>query len=221
MKNKDMFYVIMCGGYYDTFKTPKQLTVVNGEAIVDRTIRLLNSHGIKNIYISSNDKRFDNHNALRLEHENSYKSENGILYGYWLDAFYPNFTPEIKVCFLFGDVYYTEKAIDKIVNTEVTENTLFGSAMAKNELHKNWGEPFAYTVVDYPAFMNGVKEVKKAFDEGKLDRHPLVWELYRYLNGLDLNVQQVIDKTFIVIDDGTTDIDAPWQEEDLNKRFSG
>ena len=43
-----MKYVIMCGGYYQNFKeTPKQLSVVNGERIVDRTIRLLKENGIE------------------------------------------------------------------------------------------------------------------------------------------------------------------------------
>lgn len=39
-----MKYVIMCGGYYEQWKTPKQLQIVNGEALVERTIRLLNAN---------------------------------------------------------------------------------------------------------------------------------------------------------------------------------
>ena len=37
-----MIYVIMCGGYYGSFAQPKALTVVNGEALVDRTILTMN-----------------------------------------------------------------------------------------------------------------------------------------------------------------------------------
>ena len=37
-----MKYVIMCGGdYKDQFETPKPLLEVNGEKLVERTVRLL------------------------------------------------------------------------------------------------------------------------------------------------------------------------------------
>ena len=215
-----MKYVIMCGGFYDTFKTPKQLSVINGERLADRTIRLLKENGVNEIYISSNDKRFDSCGVPRLEHKNSYRFENGELKGYWVDAFYPNFNDDAKVTYLFGDVYYTAAAIHKIVNYKTDKNVLFGTSAAKNPQHKNWGEPFAYIVNDYKTFMQGIADVKKLQDENKTLRVAIVWELYRYLNGLDINVQAVLDDTFITIDDGTTDIDAPFQIETLNKRVS-
>ena len=36
-----MKYIIMCGGDYKDFKIPKQLSLIKGERVVDRTIRLL------------------------------------------------------------------------------------------------------------------------------------------------------------------------------------
>lgn len=212
-----MKYVIMCGGFYENFKTPKQLSVIKGERLVDRTIRLLKNNGIEEIYISSNNPMFDSCNVPRLEHENTYRFEDGVLKGYWLDAFYPNFKEDDKICYLFGDVYYTDKAIEQIVNYKTDKNVLFGTELAKNEQHKNWGEPFAYIVNDYKEFMNGIKEVKKMQDEGKTKRMPIVWELYRYLNNLDVNIQQVLDETYVCIDDGTIDIDDPEQIEKMNR----
>ena len=214
-----MKYVIMCGGFYEHFKVPKQLSVVKGERLVDRTIRLLKENGIDDdcIYISSNNPVFDSCGVKRLEHKNSYRYEDGILKGYWLDAFYPHFDNNVKVCYLFGDVYYSNDAIRTIIKHDVKENTLFGSRIAKNKEHKNWGEPFAYKVVDYEKFMRGIKDVKKLQDEGKTKRVAIVWELYRYLNNLDINIQQVVDDTFVVIDDYTIDIDTPSQIDKLNK----
>lgn len=211
-----MKYVIMCGGFYQHFETPKQLSVVNGERLVDRTIRLLKENGIEDIYISSNNPVFDSCGVPRLEHENTYKYEDNVLKGYWLDAFYPNFEENEHVCYLFGDVFYTENAIKTIVNFKTDKNILFGTGVAKNPQHKNWGEPFAYIVNDYKTFMNGVKEVKKLQDEGKTKRMPIVWELYRYLNGLDVNIQMIKDETYVCIDDGTIDVDSPEQIERLN-----
>lgn len=203
-----MIYVIMCGGDYKDFETPKQLTIINGETLVDRTIRLLREQGIEKIYISSNDKRFDREGIPRLVHINTYKVKDGIQEGYWLDAFYPYFKPRDKVCFMFGDVYYSEAAIRTITGFKCTKNTLFGTSDAKNEQHQNWGEPFAYKVVDYYTFMEGVKAVKKMQDEGLTKRVPIVWELYRYLNNLDVNIQQVLDDTYVCIDDETMDTDT-------------
>ena len=215
-----MKYVIMCGGIYDSFEIPKHLTVINGERVADRTIRLLRECGAKEIYISSNDPRFDSCGVPRLEHINGYRAitEENVT-GYWLDAFYPYFADDEKVTFIFGDVYFTKDAINTILNFETDLNVLFGTSDAKNPQHENWGEPFAYIVNDYKTFMNGVYDVKRMQDEGKLKRVALVWELYRYLNGLDVNVQDVLDETYVVIDDGTIDIDCPENIEMIKRRF--
>ena len=214
-----MIYAIMCGGQYQDFEIPKQLTVINGERLVDRTIRLLKENGIKDIVITSNDKRFDDCDAPRLYHYNSYKVVDGVQEGYWLDAFFPLFRPSQQLCFMFGDVYYTEEAIRTIVGLKCVKNTLFGTKDAKNKKHENWGEPFAYKVVDYAEFMRGVEIVKQMQDDGVTKRIPIVWELYRYLNGLDVNVQQVLDETYVCIDDGTMDVDDMNKVEMVRKRF--
>jgi len=216
-----MIYIIMCGGQYEDFEIPKQLTKINGERLVDRTIRLLRKNGIQDIFITSNDNRFDSCDAPRLSHYNSYKIVDGVQYGYWLDAFYPFLNLTRKVCFMFGDVYYTEEAIRTIVDLKCTQNTLFGTSDAKNEQHENWGEPFAYKVVNYDEFMRGVWVVKEMQDKGLTKRTPIVWELYRFLNGLDVNIQQVLDETYVCIDDGTMDVDDMNKVEMVRKRFEG
>ena len=210
-------FVIMCGGYYEHFKRPKALTVINGETLVHRTIRLLKGAGVpeQKIHISANEDRFLAFGVDILEHENTYRYEGGELKGYWLDAFYPHFPEDTKVTYLYGDVVYTQNAINTIVNCEREGNILFGTGIAKNKLHNNWGEPFAYKVDDYKAFMLGIKLVKLMYDNGKVNRHPITWELYRFLNGLDINVQAVRDETYIVIDDGTMDIDDPSEVEEV------
>ena len=213
-----MKYVIMCGGKYDMWKKPKQLQVINGEVLVARTIRQLKENGIEDIVITSNDKRFDDYGVPRLEHTNTFRLTNEKDYGYWLDAFYP-FPDDEKVCYIYGDVYYTDNAIKTIVNYESNDNILFGTSDAKNEYHENWGEPFAYKVNNNKEFKEGIIAVKKLQDEGKLKRIAITWELYRYLNKLDVNIQQVLDKTYVCIDDGTMDIDYPEELESLKKEM--
>lgn len=202
-----MRYIIMCGGEYSQFKTPKQLIEINGETLVGRTIRLLKEAGIDDIYISTNSKIFDKYKlgVPIINHNNSYKVIDGKLYGYWLDAYYQMDKP---CCYIYGDVYFTKDAINKIVQHQSDNNVLFGSAEALNKEHKNWGEPFAYKVFDNKSFNDGINAVKKLQDEGKLKRMAITWELYRYLNNLDVN-KQVITDNYIVIDDNTIDIDEP------------
>lgn len=213
-----MKYIIMCGGKYDHFQTPKQLSVVNGETLLERTMRLLKENGITDIYISSNNPIFKKYGNL-LEHENSYKYENGKIYGYWLDAYYPLNEPCV---YLHGDVYYSEDAIKKIINLSPKVNTFIGNEIAKNKEHKNWGEPFGWIVVNQEEFKEGIKKTKQLQDEGKLERgFAISWELYRVLNGLDVNKQYILDETYLSINDETIDIDAPFQIEQLNKKIEG
>lgn len=211
-----MKYIIMCGGKYSNFQTPKQLTEINGERLVDRTIRLLRERGVSEIYISSNDPRFDDCNARRIEHVNTYKYKDGEVQGYWLDAYFPLNKPCV---YLHGDVYYSEDAIDKIVSAKPEVNTFIGNAIAKNKKHKNWGEPFGWIVVDQEKFKKGIEKTKKLQDKGKLERgYAISWELYRVLNKLDPNKQVIIDDTYLCIDDETIDIDEPWQIEELERK---
>lgn len=213
-----MKYIIMCGGKYDHFQTPKQLSVVNGETLLERTMRLLKENGITDIYISSNNPIFKKYGNL-LEHENSYKYENGKIYGYWVDAYYPLNEPCV---YLHGDVYYSEDAIKKIINLNPKANTFIGNEIAKNKEHKNWGEPFGWIVVNQEEFKEGIKKTKQLQDEGKLERgFAISWELYRVLNGLDVNKQYILDETYLSINDETIDIDAPFQIEQLNKKIEG
>lgn len=211
-----MKVIIMAGGVYDNFTTPKQLSVVNGETLIERTIRLLKENGIKDIYISSNNEIFEKY-APVLYHTNTYKYENGKIEGYWVDAYYPTNEPCI---YLHGDVYFSESAIKKIVNYNACYNTFIGNEIARNKEHKNWGEPFGYIVVNQKEFRQGIDKTKKLQDEGKLERgYAISWELYRVLNNLDPNKMFIYDNTYLSIDDITIDIDAPSMIEELNRRL--
>lgn len=211
-----MKIIIMCGGVYDDFKTPKQLSVIKGETLLERTIRLLKENGIDEYYISSNNPIFEKYGTV-LYHDNSYKVENGKITGYWVDAYYPTNTPCI---YLHGDVYYSESAIKKILTLNPKVNTFIGNEIARNKEHHNWGEPFGYIVVDQEAFRKGIEKTKQLQDEGKLERgYAISWELYRVLNNLNPNKMYINDDTYISIDDETIDVDAPYQIEELNRKL--
>ena len=204
-----MIYVIMCGGQYPEFSRHKSLIEVNNEKLISRTVRLLRKF-IKEtdrIVITTQDIRFNQYADVILT-ESNYSGSSKELKGYWLDAFYLGFEDTDKVTYLMGDVYYTENALQLIVECQKDGNILFGTSLAKNEFHHNWGEAFAYVVNDYKEFREGVIAVKKLQDEGRTNRVALVWELYRYLNNFDINTQRINDLTYVCIDDITMDIDS-------------
>ena len=205
--------IIMAGGKYHDFKEHKALSIIHGERLIERTTRLLKKWGY-DYYISSNDKEFEKYGKV-LHHDNSFEVKDGVVTGYWIDAYYPTTKPCI---YLHGDVYYTEEALKKILDLNPNKNTFIGNAIAKNPEHLNWGEPFGWIVVNQEEFRKGIEKTKQLQDEGKLDRgYAISWELYRVMNGLDPNKMYIIDDTYLVIDDNTIDIDTPEQIDLVNK----
>lgn len=214
-----MLVIIMAGGKYHQFKKHKALTKINGEVLVERTIRLLKENGVKDINISSNLDEFDYLGIPILKHNNSYEAlEDGTIKGYWLDAYYLTEEPCI---YLHGDVYYTEEAIKKILNYEAKENTFIGNEIARNPEHLNWGEPFGWVIVNPEKFKEDIRKTKELQDKGKLERgYAISWELYRVMNGYDPNYMLINDDNYLSINDLTIDIDEPYQIEEVNKRIS-
>lgn len=214
---KNIKYVLMCGGNYDRhhFKLPKQLLKVKGERVLDRTIRLLKQNGVneKDIIISSNNPIFDQFGLVRVENQKNNWVQSGDFMdkiGYWLDAFYPMNEP---CCYIFGDVYYSDDAMKQIVSTITPDYLMFGTNVniAKNKPIKKWDEPLAFKVTNQKPFRDAINTLKGMWDRRETRRHPLVWELYRYMTGYDVNVHKIGDN-YISINDYSTDVDS---EEDI------
>lgn len=214
-------YIIMCGGDYSKYwDKPRQLVKVNGEVLVERTIRLLKENGINDISISSNYDEFKYLNVPLLKHNNSYRTEGNEVLGYWCDAFYPTDEP---TCYIFGDVYFSEEAIKTIVNTDTDDIEFFGSAppFSKN-YPKNHVEPFALKVVNTKHLKEAIEKTKKLEDEGKFWRKPIMWELWTVIKNVPL--QKGPDDfiyNYVAINDYTSDIDRTWDIDKLEYIIGG
>lgn len=202
-----MKYVILADTLSgSTFSTPRQLTKINNETLLERTVRLLKKNKVDDILITSHDERFEVEGATRYEPlHNNYNSLTKT--GYWLSAFPIELLNE-PICFIWGDVYFSEKAIKTIVETE-TNSTLFFCTYKNTctDYIKEHDEPLAYKVVDYELFKKHIDIVKKMYDDGETVRHPIVWELYRSINGQDINVHEMT-KNYVAINDVSCDIDG-------------
>ena len=202
-----MKYIIMCGGTYTDWEIPRHLSVIKGEEIVARTIRLLRENGVDDIAISTDNPIFEKYGLPLLKHENSYRASSKGVSGYWCDAFYPTDEP---TCYLFGDVYFSDEAVKTIVETETDDIEFFASTedFAPNYI-KTHVEPFALKVVNTDHLKKAIATTKEYERLNKFWRKPLMWELWTVIKDLPLQTKpDEYDYTsYVAINDYTCDVD--------------
>lgn len=204
-------YVILANSNDKKFDLPRQLLEVNGETLIGRTIRLLKENGVKDILITASDERFKKYGEVYTPNSSDYNYGNGM--GYWLNAFPYELLNE-PVCFIWGDVYFSEEAIKTIVNTESKKDLFFCSYNNNDSRYiKPHDEPFAYKVMDTKNFKKHIEICKKAKDDGTACREPIIWEVYRSIHNQDIN-EHIMTEDYITINDITCDID---NKEDFDK----
>lgn len=194
-----MKYVILAKGGHTDFI--RQLVQIGNERLLDRTIRLLRKNGIKDIIVTGEYKDIDAEVINPKENTYDYKTDKG----YWLDAFSGLLNE--PVCFIWGDVYFSEYAIKTIVETKTDSHLFFCSYNNKcKEYIKQYDEPFAYKIIDTNLFLKHINLVKEMYNKGLTARHPIVWEVYRSLNKIDINTH-LMTTNYVAINDITCDID--------------
>ena len=201
-----MKYIIMCGGNYLSWQTPRQLLKIQGEPIVARTIRLLRSAGVDEIAISTHDERFARFGVPILGHQNEYIEHGaGNCTGCWVNAFYPTAEP---ACYLMGDVVFSPAAIKTIVETQTNDvEFLASSPPFAPEYIKPYAEPFAFKVVNQRRFRGAIDFVLANINTGIFCRPPIAWELWQVLNNEPVN--DINFHNYIAVNDYTCDIDSP------------
>lgn len=199
-------YIIMCGGSYEGWEVPKQLSKVNGETVVGRIIRMLRENGITDIAISTDNSEFEQFGLPILTHENNYGTG-----GMWLEGFYPTSDP---VCYIFGDVVFSPEAIKTIVETETDDVEYFASAPPfPKEYPKEWAEPFAFKVANPKHFRDSINKTIEIKDQ--FGRPPIAWELWQVIK--DTPIDHIDYTNYTVINDYTCDIDHKPDIEMYNK----
>lgn len=113
-----MKYVIMAAGkgtrWNNYLGVPKHLIEINGETLLGRTTRLLKENGINNYVITGTDERYLQFGELISQTNNDCE----------IDRFEESIIDGL-VCYLYGDVYYTDEAIKTIIQTEVDDIVFF------------------------------------------------------------------------------------------------
>ena len=185
----------MCGGP----RCDKPLNRIGKERIIERTIRLLRQNGVSDISISSLDDRYLQFMVPVIRHYNPLVWDGFV----WLRAFCPM---ECPVCYLYGDVFYSDEAIRKIVQTQTDDIEMFGSSPPFSTLYlKRWAEPFGFKVQNPKRFRQCIDETLRLDREGKFSRHPISWELWQVIKGTPLN--KIDYSNYTAINDYTVDVD--------------
>jgi choline kinase len=211
-------FLIACSGQaqrWDNYMgVAKHLIKINGERILDRTIRLIRERVKEDCVINViafDEKYKANGSILQIpQYETQTEKDehfvNPFLYvskRWWNDT-----GPTI---ILFGDVYFTEEAINTIINSvyNLDTYTFYGRPGASAYTGCKYGEIFGVSFTrDYSDNLwNTICEVKKLRDENKIKRF-ISWEVYRMLQSIDLNTHE-IKNNFTIIDDFTDDFDYP------------
>lgn len=190
-----MKYIIMADGkgkrwnYYNDI--PKHLIEIDGETLIARTVRLLRKFDPdSDIIITSHDKRYEVEGAVRYEPKSNFLE---------IDRFTAELI-EDNECFLYGDTYYTEEAIDIIVNTPSEDLLFFG----------NEKSIVAIKITDATIFKEHIDKVRKLYVLGKI-KDCKGWQVYQSFMNLPFDKKQISGK-YIVIKDLTCDFNIP---EDL------
>lgn len=189
-----MRFVIMADGKgtrWDNFMgIPKHLAEVEGEPILGRTVRLLNEMTDKNseVIVTSHDERYEFKGSRRYEPLNN-KLE--------IDRFTAELI-EDNTCFLYGDTYYTDKALRTIIETETEDLIFFGNSKSI----------VAVKIKDSQLFEQHVKHVKDLFLSGKIERC-VGWQVYQSFTGQDFGQKAVPAEKFILLGENVTDFNTP------------
>lgn len=192
-----MKYIIMCDGkgtrWNNYTNVPKHLITINGEVLLERTVRQLNEKDPDSkVIITSHDKRYDIKGSVRYEPKNN-KLE--------IDRFTEELI-EDNICFLYGDTYYPDESIDVIIKNKNDDILFFG----------NEKSIVAIKVANSKEFKKHIDNVKTLFIENKI-KTCKGWQVYQSFMNLEFDKKQ-IDEKFILVNKDTIDFNTPREYED-------
>lgn len=176
---------------------PKHFAQVKGEELIARTVRILHGEipGVE-IIVTSHDERYEFPGSRR------YEPLNNI---YEIDRFTRELITE-NMCFLYGDTFYTEEAIRKIIDEEPEDILFFG----------NETSIVAVKIRDAALFREQVEKVRRLYLNEKI-RRCAGWEVYRLFTGQAMEGDVDLTDRFVFIDDETRDVDTPDDYEVMRK----
>lgn len=188
-----MRYVIMADGKGSRWNNfmghGKHEISIGGETLLERTVRLVH------LYDASAEVIITSHNEnICIEGAVRYEPENNVLE-------VDRFTAELigdDMCFLYGDVYYSEDAIRTVVENAGRDKLLFvGSEKSI----------CAVLVKDGELFRRCYEGIRSMYLNGEISECK-GWQVYHMYAGLPLESRE-IGAGYLIVDSFTRDFNSP------------
>ena len=188
-----MRYVIMADGKGSRWNNflghDKQEIRIDGETLLERTVRLVHENDPDaELIITSHNEDLNVPGARR------YEPKNNVLE---IDRFTAELIGD-DMCFLYGDVLYSEAAVKAVINARGREPVLFFGS--KSSI-------CAVLVRDGELFRRLYLEVRSLFLDGKIAECK-GWQVYHLYAGLPL-MGRDIGSGYVVLDSLTRDFNTP------------
>lgn len=195
-----MKYIIMAGGRAVRWRkyknTTKHLVKIGNENMLERIVRQLKDNNIDehDISITSDNPLYELNGICR----------NPMIYDCKMYNMFYYKALNSEVTFLYGDTFYTDAAIKKIIATKTDDNIFFGSS----------GSIVGVKVVNYKRFKRYVYKMK-GYQDGRAG-----WALYRKINHLpDNSVEHC--SNYVQIDEEIINVNSPGDYELLLEKLEG
>lgn len=213
--------VIICAGEASRWQNhtgvPKHLALLNGERLIDRTTRLLYERGVTDIHVVTKE-----YNPL---YDTLYGSQSVVTIDYDTNADADKFlsskhlwNAEGRTLVVYGDVYFTEQAMDTIVGYKTQDWRLFCRPHGSTITGTKWGECFAQSFYpeQHQEHEQALHRIAQLYKDGHIKRCG-GWEHYQEMCGVNKGFPR---ERMIVIDDLTDDVDYPEDYERLKHATS-
>ena len=187
-----MKYVIMADGKgkrWNHFQGIQKWQIkIGDQTLLERTCDLIRKIDPSAcVYVTSHDP------SLQIEGVTRHEPRNNVLE---IDRFTAELI-EPGVCFLYGDTFYSETALRRIIDEPTDRVLAFG----------NHRKIFAIKVIDADYFIHHLTLVRELFLNQKIGEC-IGWEVYHSMNGLPLESRE-IGPGYVLIEDETHDFNSP------------
>lgn len=195
--------IIMAGGdgtrWNNYLGTPKHLLTLEGERLIDRTIRLLDERGVEEIIPLCPYPDVPNSQLPAYTQCDTDKFRSTI----------PLWAPDALSLVLYGDVWFSEEAMDAIISPLQDPFRWFGREHASKITGTPYGELFGLTIAPegQARISHSIETVRGLLMNNRIGRGG-GWEVYRHSVGVPLS-KHVLNGYFHDINDWTDDFDFP------------
>ena len=187
----------------------KQLIVIDGEPLLNRTVRLLKENGLNDIVIVG---------PYKIEGAKNFIPDFESVIGKYVIV--RNEVEDVdSFALLYGDCYYSEAIIKDLATRTTDKKWLHWTCNRANSVTgKPYPEGYIHTVYDKEYWFKKCDEYKALLDSGF--EHKLDWQFLRFILEIDLNIHQpeLMKDNEVDWEDETDDFDYPvdydrWMEK--------